>query len=270
MLKGKKILAVLLAVIMMLSVTPMALADGTDAKEIYLNAMVRYYTLGTNIYEGVGVLEISPVLDEALDNIKAKYNIDEEFRVHTGNDFVAKYPEAAMEYAEVLNEFSDNIDKFVENQGWEIRVSACELVEAYFQMSLSCDLETIEDFLNSIPRETLDRYYEKMAPYSDLTNNPVEFFNCTQAEYDEASVAVIEFYNNIKDCLDNEHDYGAPTNSDKDCHTLVCDFCGETLSVEHTYENGECVCGATEGEDLFDALFDLLNMLFELIISLFK
>lgn len=269
MLKGKKILAVLLAVIMMLSVTPMAFADGTDANEVYLNAMIRYVTLGTTVYEGVGVLEIRPVLDEALDNIKAKYNIDEEFRVHTGNDFVAKYPEAAMEYAEALNEFSDNIDKFVENQGWEIRLNACELVEAYFQMSLSCDLETINNFLSSIPEETLDRYDEKMALYADMISSPVEY-NCTQAEYDEGAAIYIEFYNNMKDCIDNEHDYGAPINSDKDCHTLVCDFCGETLSVEHTYENGECDCGAKESEGIFDTLFDLLNMLFELIISLFK
>ena len=57
MLKGKKILAVLLAVIMMLSVTPVAFADETDVNEVYIDAMIRYYTLRRNVYEGAGLFE---------------------------------------------------------------------------------------------------------------------------------------------------------------------------------------------------------------------
>ena len=271
----KKLLSLVLAIIMVMAVSPMAFAYNFDV-DAFMKIMVDYTTYQLNIYEPVG--------DMSSDDIR--YRIREAYKsaiIKVGGEeasldlswFEENPDKAELAFAE-MNAVTAKIEKSIAEGKLVVRVDASNFYSYYLILGI-----LYEDEYNKLFSEDseLEKAFASFYAAGELLQKryPDEV---TQEMFDEAAADFRSYAVSCIACIEGRHELDYIVNEDG-THYSYCDFCKTENVEEHTFEDGRCVCGAEEPviEDNTDTgasvsfiqrIIDFFRSLFDKILSLFK
>lgn len=241
MKKAKKIWSLVLAVLMVVSVMPMAMAADFSVSD-FNAAMTDFNIYTSNVYEDDenAAMAVLYLYAEKLTPVMEKYP-DLDF----GDVEVMKAnPEAGYEYTVAFNEATALIEEAIAEGTIVVLIDTSKAISAYYLASDYSE-EEIEAIMDKIPADLVAAAEESLMACDEImcAEDPTVY---TQADYDEASAGMISFYTQLYNCLGGVHDCGAKKDNGDNTHTAVCEFCQAEETTEHTYESGKCECGAKD------------------------
>ena len=275
----KKLLALVLSVIMVLSIMPMAYAGRvTYSPEIeeYIEDYIKGYAYFRNIYASrEQKTEVENILKEPVDEaleIEPTYknliNIEADGRLEQLNAF-----------HEGLKKGIDELEKKIADGEIVIVVDIYEYFKLSFNLSAYYyddeDKDESVDITESLKSEKYINAYAEfeigMDMVSDITSFSYDDMSIyTQAYFDAAMAKITPFADLLFACLDGNHPYGeyiSDNNATEEADgtkTATCEFCGatDTITDEGTKLPKE--------ETLFyEMIFDLIKDFLKLILSIF-
>ena len=270
----KKLLSLVLAIIMVLAVSPMAFAYNTDM-DAFMKIIGDVTTYRLNIYEPVGGMSSEDIRDRISEAYsEAVYKVDEEASVDLS--WLEENPEKAEALFKELNAVTAKIEESIAEEKLVVRVDSSKCYPGYVKIFIYEDefnkLFSSED---AVYQKALDSYGAAMDLLLECSPEEV-----TQEMFDEAVADWYDFWVNCIACIEGRHELDYIVNEDG-THYSYCDFCKTENVEEHTFEDGRCVCGAEEPviEDNTDTgasvsfiqrIIDFFRSLFDKILSLFK
>lgn len=271
----KKLLALILSVVMVLSIMPMAFAKraeySPEIEEYIDNAAKVSAILNYSLYEPREQhIEVYEMLMEVIDNLDmidfsydTLINIEAEGRL---DEIIA--------LNECLNKAFAEIDKKIENGEISCVMNGYELYRIYYYLISqysSKEIRVLEDRAVSFNSEKYINTRTEAQLAVEQIQKMVDERTGTQAEFDAALAMVKPFYDSMFACLDGDHPYGeyiSDNNATEEADgtkTATCEFCGATDTI---VDEGTKLL--KKEASLFEMLFDLIKDLFALILTMFK
>ncbi len=269
----KKLLSLVLAVIMLLSIMPMAYAErATYSPEIeeYIEDYIKAYAYVNSVYEPREQnLEVNDIILEAIGENTAifpKYenliNIEADGRLE---EITASH--------ECFKKGIDEVEKKIADGELVVVINFYEFWKCFWY--LECCYYSSKDYMelnDRVKNLKSDKYIEAEIAidtvYEILRREDNTY---TQAEFDAAMEIIKPFFNSCCACLDGNHPYGeyiSDNNATEEADgtkTATCEFCGATDTI--TDEGTKL---PKEKATLLEMIFDLIQDFFDLIFSMFK
>lgn len=276
----KKLLSLVLAVIMLLSIMPTAYAQrATYSPEIeeYIEDYIKAFAYFSNIYATPEQkIEVQSIIQEAFDEnteVSPSYNnltnIKDNGRLDELNSFHECLKKAIKEVEEKISagEFVIVIDTY------EAMKCYC-FGEIYYSNE---DLAAIGDRAENFKSDKYIEAWNEAQIGADIIS-PILFgmgggplsTKTTQDEFDAALAMVKSFYDLMFACLDGNHPYGeyiSDNNATEEADgtkTATCEFCGATDTI---VDEGTKL--PKKEVSFIDIIFALIKELFAKIFSLF-
>ncbi len=264
----KKLLSLVFAVIMVLSIMPVAYAERvTYSPEIeqYIEDYIKGWAYARNIYETPEQrFEADNIIDENTDifpSYKNLINIEADGRL-----------EELTAFHESLKKGIDEVERKISDGELVIVVDVYEYSKCFVFMEGHCYYSD-EALKGLADRDFNGDKYINAATEAEIAIEQIEKmfseYTGTQAEFD-AAVEKLKYYVNLLcDCLDGNHPYGeyiSDNNATEEADgtkTATCDFCGasDTITDEGTKLPEK---EATFFEKLFDLIKDFLDIIFSI------
>lgn len=280
----KKLLALILTVIMVLSIMPMAYAKRAEYSpeiEEYIENYIRVYSyLGSHYETSDQKTEVQKIIGEAVDgktqvfpsyenliNIEADERLDEIIALN-----------------ESIEKAFDEIEKKIAADEIVIVTDIYEYYKYGLYIDGSCyysseDITEIRDRVENLKSEKYLKAWNEAEMGMETIRQAVNGMGghaIPQAEFDSAMERVKPFYDLVFACLDGDHPYGeyiSDNNATEEVDgtkTATCDFCGATDTIT---DEGTKLVKEEEPEEtisFFEMIFALLKEFFAKIFSIFK
>lgn len=248
----KRFLSLMLAIIMMISIMPMAFAAEFNHDE-FIDVSTKAWSYAYNLYASD---EFSTSKQKAWSNMFYLANIfvavQEKYPQLESNNIVYVEPQELKEnpeagsaltvaYQEAIKYFEDQIA----DGTFVIQVDASEYMIAMYLPIVTYGTEKVEELKAKVPADMTNRANEADVNYSNLLTIEEDVSSYTQAQFDSDMAFAIEYWNMVYDCLGGKHSIGnnSVTNNDDGTHSYICCFCTENATEEHSFTNGKCACG---------------------------
>lgn len=282
----KKLLALILAVIMVLSIMPMAYAKRAEYSpeiEQFIDNYVKLSSYALNKYETLEQQSKLTVLkDELFAGLKSE---GLHFDVITYSYLRILEEEDRLDEINVLNKyfkkFIDEVEKKIADDELVIVIDTYEYYKCYRDVTMYYAAEDLSELIDRADNFGSDKYINALSEYDigeEMINNGIG----TQAEYDAALAMVKPYLDLIIACLDGNHPYGeyiSDNNATEEADgtkTATCEFCGatDTITDEGTKlekeEKPKEEEPTEEKVSFFEMIFNLIKEFFEKIFSVFK
>ncbi len=284
----KKILSMLLAVIMLLSVMPVAYAErATYSPEVeqYIDFMIKIESYRGNIYVSeTDYNKIWDIFSNAYNNEFGNVDSDEidlplgeslEYVKYDDINNVELDIKAFSRFNEFLQATTDEIDAKIASGEIGVIINIYEYLkflgtlEAYYDMdvidevyfgALSSDSEIAQNFIKA----------ESTYNFEDPKNIQ------NQAEYDVAVDTIARpFFDMLTNCLDGNHPYGEyisngdATEETDGTKTATCEFCGATDTIVDegskldNNDNSKCSCNCHK-KGIMAFIWKILNFFYKI------
>lgn len=275
----KKILSLILAVIMLLSVMPVAYAKpATYSPEIeqYIEAYVRAITYAWSVYETPEQKsEAFTIIDEATKNVVISVDHDDLVNIEADG----RLEELNASY-ECFKKGIDEIEKKIADGKLVIVIDLYEVfIKYYWYIDIYYSHKDWSELKNRAEKFKSDKYINTRSELEiglDVVDNIMNFdydihaTAPTQADLDAAMEKIKPHFDLFIACLDGNHPYGEyvsnndATEEADGTKTATCEFCGlnNTITDEGTKL-------PKEEASLLEMIFDLIKDFFELIFSIF-
>ncbi|MBQ7117428.1 MAG: hypothetical protein IJN88_04385 [Clostridia bacterium] len=272
----KKILALILSVVMLLSVMPVAYAErATFSPEVeeFLELRVKLFILRNgNIYEdGKSYRDISSFMEsyKKADNEFDSYGYCDKY--HNAYEVGApvyyelqdsEFLETVPVFTRIYQPVCDMYEELVANGEIIVVVDTYEFYKLYFELWDHYDPNAEFNYIN------YDKYSEVLSE-ADIGSDQC-LSATTQAEFDAGLEKIKPYYDLLINCLNGNHPYGEyisnndATEEADGTKTATCDFCGATDTVVD--EGSQLV---KEPASFFEMLIALIKAFFEKIFSIF-
>lgn len=266
----KKFLSLILAILMITSTVPMAMATGEtttpEAKKALFDAIVEvetkghyncYITSEDNTYKDV--IELKKKVWSAYTEAMYVYDYyyeanlfdDHWMDIFVNHEYLDANPEVVAEITEQLTAISKEIDKVIEENNAYVVINTTDFVTAIYNirynvteegfwkiaLSVGGDINianekgTLADESWSSGRDlTIDIPYIEE---EDATKHYSVMF--TQTKFNSGATFFIEYATNVYNCFRNIHILKTAKDNLDGTHTGTCDFCWQDVTEEHTY-----------------------------------
>lgn len=261
----KKLLALILSVVMLLSVMPVAYAERatfSSEVELCIDSFINAYSFAMSRYETA----------EQQDEVEAIFEnaLDKELEIFNGKDIFQIVHTGSLDDIQLLTEVYQNAVEVVEE-----KISNGELViviNAYKLAKLDLDIQFYYEYnewqnLKLVSRKYNEQYWNE---YNNAYDQMEMAYALSQAEFDAAVDKLISLYSLFINCLDGVHNYGEyisnndATEEADGTKTAVCEICGATDTVVD--EGSKLV---REPASFFEMLIAFIKAFFEKIFSIF-
>lgn len=245
----KKLLSLVLAIIMVLAVSPMAFAYNFDV-DAFKEMVDGYIPYVLNIYEPVGGMSSDDIRHRIQDAhgsaIKKACGEEASFDL----SWFDENPDKAELFFEETNAVTAKIEKSIAEGKLVVRVDTSDFYSYYILLFVLYEEEYSKLFSEDSEFEKAGDSYGAAMDLL-LERDPDEV---TQEMFDEAAADWRSYAAGCLACIEGRHELDYIVNEDG-THSSYCDFCKTENVEEHTFENGRCVCGAEEPviEDNTDA-----------------
>ena len=271
----KKLLALILSVIMVLSIMPMAFAKraeySPEIEEYIDNATKVTAILNYSLYESREQhIEVYEMLMEVIDNLDM---IDFSYDTLINIEVEGRLDEI-IALNECLNKVFAEIDKKISDGKMTCVMDGYELVRIYYYLSSHYSLKEIHDLGDRAEIFNSEKYTNTITEAQLAVKQIEKMLNertGTQAEFDAALAMVKPLYDSVFACLDGDHPYGeyiSDNNATEDADgtkTATCEFCGAT---DRIVDEGTKL--PKEEASFYEKLFDLIKDFIALILTMFK
>ena len=277
----KKLLALILSVIMVLSIMPMAYAQrATYSPEIeeYIEDYTKAVAYFKNIYETPEQqTEVRNIINEAVDGkteVGPSYNNLTNIKDNGLSDELTAFHEG-------LKKGIDEVERKIADGEIAIVLDLYEALKRSLYAEIYYNYEDLEEIGYRAENFKSDTYVnawneaqrgaETVAPMLSALGDGPSTTKITQAEFDAALAMITPFYDLMFACLDGDHPYGeyiSDNNATEDVDgtkTATCEFCGATDTI---VDEGTKL--PKKEASLFEMLFDLIKDLLALILTMFK
>ena len=251
MKKLNKLCALILAILIVASVIPVALATNFDA-DAYADAYIKASSYAFNIYASD---EKSTSSEKTLANILyltsatlPVFNAYPELEnAETDIEKLKTMPEAAAAFTAVLQELVTFFESEIASGELVIQVSTEEFYNTIYRLYFTYGKDKVEEVVNKAPENIVDNAANSMAKAVSmpLAENAHTY---TQEDFDAEASYAMAYWKLVELCLSGKHyiSYSVATNNGDGTHSFICDFCDEPATVNHKYSEGKCVCGDIE------------------------
>ena len=254
MTKTKNFLALILAIIMIVSTIPMAFAHSYDY-DAYAEAFIDFMIYTRNIYISdeypSGELSTPAAINSVITNeyFTAFERVTEAYPELAGTSYhpelLYEFPEATAALTDALNEVADEIEKNVADGKYKLVIDTRTVYYPYCLIVFTRNSE-MSNLSNKIPTEIINNFKQSALAFDSfyrlVVQDPTSY---SQTDFDTAGADIISFYTQLGNCLDGIHD-NTYSNNNNDTHTVTCTFCTETSTISHDYTDDVCICGATK------------------------
>lgn len=272
----KKILSLILAVIMLLSVMPVAYAKpATYPPEIeeYIDNLLRVFSISNfSLYEPKEQhIEVYEMMSEVMDNLNL-VDIGYETLINIEAD-------GRLDEIIALNESFDKafaeIDKKIADGEMVCVVDSHELFKMMYYIVSHYSSEACEDLKRRAIQFNSEKYINittEVEIASEQLGKMQQERTATQADFDAAMEKIKPFYESVIACLDGNHPYGEyvsnndATEEADGTKTATCEYCGATDTI---VDEGTKIVKEEEPISFFEKLFALIKEFFAMIFSIF-
>lgn len=268
----KKLLALILSVILILSVMPVAFAAEKTQYEVYVEEYIRLVAYADNVYDSSSFNEyiISTYRDELWLN-----DLEPD-------------SENLLNAIERIKKANADIEKRIANGEAIVVYDFYAIIEADYALRYYCD--GLNEFEEYFYNNNYD-YYQEVRQWIDEMSMVIKNGG-TQAEFEAAAQKIIDFYKQVRMHLDGDHTPEKYVDNCDGTHKIKCTFCGKNEISAHTFseyvsnndateeadgtKTATCeLCGATdtvvdEGSKLVKEPASFIEMLIALIKSFFE
>lgn len=276
MKKTKKLLSLVLAILMVLAVSPMAFAYNVDL-DTYVETISDCFIYMYNIYEPVGDMSSEDIRERIVEAyVSAENKVDVEYDF----SWFEENPDKAEVFFKEMNAFTAKIEESIADGKLVVQVDSDNFLRDYIKACIVYEeeLKILASSYEEADAKKIDDSF--FAALSLLFGREIELEEVTQEMVDEAGAVWTDWIANCLACIEGKHELDYIVNEDG-THYSYCDFCKTENVEEHTFEDGRCVCGAEEPviEDNTDTgasvsfiqrIIDFFRSLFDKILSLFK
>ena len=271
----KKLLALILAVIMVLSIMPMAYAGRvTYAPEIeeYIDNYIRVSAfLNFSIYEpSEKHEEIADMLFEVLDNLDfIDFSYDTLINIEADGRL-----DEIIALNESLNKALDEVDKKIADYKLVCVIDSREYYELMASLICRYSLKEKNDMMDRVEKFNSEKYVNALNEVEAAKD--LLFTVRTQDDFDDAMAKMRPLYDLMCACLDGNHPYGeyiSDNNATEEADgtkTATCEFCGATDTITDEGTKLEKEEEPEETVSFFEMIFALIKEFFEKIFSIFK
>ena len=248
----KKVLSIALALVMILSVIPVAYATEKSVKDIFIEECIRYNVLMNN-YQ----------MNGDTPHHMGFHLSDSEFL----NPIRANDVEVMLDWIDFFKSESSRIEEKIASEEIIILIDTNDFMEYYVKtmMAACIDIATLDRF-----NEICDMHPEIVNECDTVVESKIPRSK-TQAEFDAYAKIWIDGCDLMLKHTYGEHDfieYISDNNATEDADgtkTATCEFCGATDTI--TDEGTKL---PKEEASLYEIIFDLIKGLFAFILSVFN
>ncbi len=256
----KKFLSLILAIIMIVSTVPMAMATGEtttlEAKKALFDAIVEVETKGYyNCYSSDTSESVLSLKEKVwavyIDALKVydwyyQANLYDDYWMDTfvNHEYLDANPEVVAEITEQLTAISKEIDKVIEENNAYVVIDATDFVTAIYNIRYNVTEEGFWKIALSvggdinIANEKGTLADESWGSGRDLTIDiPMDQVGFTQENFDSVTACFVEYATNVYNCFRNIHILKTAKDNLDGTHTGTCDFCWQDVTEEHTYSD---------------------------------
>lgn len=222
----KKLLALILSVVMLLSVMPMAFAIEESLMDAYVGEIIKLYTYYANSYEPQSFKKY--IEDNYMTFVMGPDSPADQWYAKNEEEIPAKY--------ERIKEINAEIEGRIADGEATVIVDTSAYLNAY--ISYICFARDNEETVEKILDYVLDSEFYEIVCIDDY--KVMEFIRngcASQAEFDAVATNPILFYELVVKHALGEHDFGEyisnndATEEADGTKTATCDFCGTTDTV---------------------------------------
>ncbi len=254
--KMKKILALVLSVIMLLSVMPVVYAAEASVKDTFIE---EYAKFGAYI-------EYNAYAQEDINISGLEVSVNEILKAGKEND-----EEKLLVYTEMLKEKNSIIEKDITDGKLTV------VIDAYYAVIIFCKLYFYNDFsfdINGRPLYIFERNTELFEDAEAAHQDAFDVRNNrgTQEEYDAVMKKCVDACSLALDHLYGNHDFieyisnNDATEEADGTKTAICELCGATDTV---VDEGSKLVKEEESLSFFARLIALIKAFFEKIFAIF-
>lgn len=269
----KKLLSLVLAVIMVLSIMPMAYAErATYSPEIeeYIEDYIRagaYFNNQYKTYEQK--MEVESIITEAISG-KTEISL-------TYDDLTNIEADGCLEELTAFHECFKKAITEVEKKIADGEIVVVIDIYDYLKYLLAAECYYSEEYLKEFGDriENCEKFINAKAEAENALDAFVAVqcgeYTGTQADFEADMEPLKHYYSSVYACLDGNHPYGEyisnndATEEADGTKTATCEFCGLTNTI--TDEGTKL---PKKEATLYEMIFDLIKDFFELIFSMFK
>jgi hypothetical protein len=275
----KKLLALILSVIMVLSMMPMAYAQrATYSPEIeeYIELYLRVVAYVDSTYESYEQkIKVRTIVNEFPVDVVIS-EPDYEWLITLEADGRLEEIANANEH---LKKLINEIEKKINDGELALVIDFYEFFKYAWGPDFYYSDEALDEINNRIQNFNSDKFNNIKDEFKIARDKVNEIFQAslagecyayTQDDFDAAMGPVKTYVNLVFACLDGDHPYGeyiSDNNATEDADgtkTATCEFCGATDTI---VDEGTKL--PKEEATLYEMIFDLIKSFFELIISIF-
>ena len=237
----KKVLSIVLALILLLSVTPVVSAADVSQREAYIAEAKKSFVYTSSAY---GSVDVFNEIFEAYSKVVSEEDFD------ITKEWIDENEERLPVVTAKLKAVSSDIEAKIASKEITVVIDATDFLENYCNAFAYYDFEDVENLVENADEKLLDKARDSYdAAFEIIEKGNTEPESVSQAQFDEIAVDFIAFYKAIEYCLAEKHNCTVWTAAENGKHSSVCDFCGDLCVEEHLY--GEYVSNndATEEAD---------------------
>lgn len=272
----KKILSILLAVIILLSVLPVAFASKNSVKDAFIEEYIKNCTYRYNLY-GLNRPGITPIL--LTDTFQELLRTNDE--------------ENMIIFTKEMKEQNSIVEEKIVRGELTVTVDTSDFIKAYIELAaITSDPLKMEMFIEikernlelfsevSADGELLDNFYEE-GESGTQTEYYAILASRTQAEFDAIVERTLCTYRLVVKHLKGDHDFveyisdNDTTEESDGTKTAICEFCGATDTIiEESNLVNEPTSFAEKIVEFFKNLFKKIitffENLFERVVNIFR
>lgn len=246
MKKINKVLSLILAIVMIVSMMPMAFAYSYDY-EAWMNAYLDFLVNTSNVYDAADEeltasdvsMAVYMLYADALNKVQAAYPDYDVYNAFGYSERLEEMPEVANALTVALNEASAKLEKSIADGTFTVVIDTSKVIPVYYApFYLTNDEDKIFAFIEGLPAEKVAAAEESAIKSDEILVAAIEGEKVyTQDDYDEAAAAMVEFYTCVLNCLTQTHniDKFVVNSSDNSKHFGVCSLCGIEIDEPHRY-----------------------------------
>lgn len=281
MKKTKKLLALILSLIMVLSVAPLAMATDTetDPVENCLNLTLELITKASSsylspdadtLYEGFMAPKLAiwdvyaEVVYYSIDKIAPNLNLFDDAVLETkpNLDLLYSNPELTEEITDIITAGINEIDLIIEKNNMETILDTSAFVNTIYRIGFEYTVDDMRPIIEHTDEEEIYAAGEALFSFFEYTfdipfsSDNIEdedalyelvFNHLIQEDFDTYTAPAIIYISKVYNCMKEIHFLTAATDNGDGTHTGVCDFCTLEVTHEHNFEKGICVlCNAAD------------------------
>lgn len=230
----KKILSMLMAVIMLLSVIPMAFATEKNQYDLYVDEYIKLVAYADSIYEPK---EFRDYITDTYVDILWKYN---------SREWAKSNPEELPDAIKELKAANEDIEQRIANGEAIIAINFYALIEADYYLRFYSTGD-VESFMMEILNYN-EVYAQELYNSKDEINRIINE-NGTQEEFDTAAQKLIDFYKAANNHFEDNHNPYKYEDTGDGTHKIECSFCGKNEVSNHLFVEYISNNDATEESD---------------------